>query len=203
MTEPQDRAISCFRNAAQSRWPVAERNMMVVYDAIRGSESLRERIETLRAHPDGEARDEWKRTQLPAVTPSALYRQGQRRQERGGFRHSGAIVLDVDHVADVDGLRSAAADVADANGYPYAVAVFRSPSGDGLKIIVHVGPLPADQEQHAAAWAAAARLYGDELGVECDPTGSDVSRLCFLSHDPELVLRPARATRALLWRARR
>ena len=37
-------------------------------------------------------------------------------------------------------------------------------------------------------WQAVADAYQHRYGVPWDPSGKDVSRLCYVSHDPELYL---------------
>jgi VirE N-terminal domain len=89
-------------------------------------------------------------------------------------QHSGLIVADLDELGD-DLERVAGIARADI----HAVSGFRSPSGDGFKIVYRCDP-----SDHAAAFRAMRHHVQALYGIEPDASGKDVSRLCFLSHDP-------------------
>lgn len=92
--------------------------------------------------------------------------------------HSGLLCLDLDALGGrlecVRGL---------VNADPHTVASFKSPTGSGLKVIVRV---PADALRHKAAFEVAQNYFGQRFGIAVDTACSDVSRLCFVSHDPSL-----------------
>ena len=64
---------------------------------------------------------------------------------------------------------------------------FRSPSGDGLKWVISVD---LSEMSHQRMFAAVCNYLKSRYGVEADPSGRDVSRACFLPHDPEAYLNP-------------
>jgi len=70
-----------------------------------------------------------------------------------------------------------------AKNDPHSVACFRSPSGDGFKIVYQCDP-----SDHDAAFRSMDTHVRARYGLAPDPTGKDVSRLCFLSHDPAAVV---------------
>lgn len=217
MTEPQDRRVSFYTRAQGSgfedyrlkREAYQETGVVLtLYEALRRSRTNRKLIAAIEELRTLEVRSpewyEFKATRLPAITPSLWYgSSGQRRQADGGARPTGAVPLDYDHVGweAVDELRAIAADVAGADGYPHTIAAFRSPSGDGLKVIVHVSPVPRDADEHERAYWRAADVYNAALGAEAalDERARSIAQLCFLSADPDMVLRAARETRALRW----
>jgi len=90
--------------------------------------------------------------------------------------HSGLLCLDFDKVPpdELEALRSKLQEK------PYTFAVFRSPSGDGLKALARI---PTDKERHRAYFNALAELF-----PSLDKSGKDPARLCFLSWDPELYV---------------
>jgi hypothetical protein len=67
----------------------------------------------------------------------------------------------------------------------HILAAWISPSGDGVKAIMRI---PASAEGHKAAFAAAAEYMRDTYATVIDKACSDVGRLCFVSHDPALVV---------------
>jgi hypothetical protein len=98
-------------------------------------------------------------------------------------QHSGLVHGDLDHLSDVDGVKQALA------GDRYAVYVFTSPSGTGLKVGVHV-PMVSDDAGYKHAWSHVSRAYERAYGVAWDPSGKHISRLCFVSHDPTAYWNP-------------
>ena len=200
MAEPQTRLVSWFERAKGKPFAAADRKMMELLERIPVSETLAGLIEELRyLDPQSDEAREFKSTKLPAITPSAAFGK-TRRAEASAWKHTGAIVLDYDHVDDVEDARRAAGELLAPEGRRSStIAAFRSPSGDGLKVLVHVSPLPRSLDDHAAAFERVRGYYDGELGLDSD-AGGDVTRLCFLTHDPEAILRPAGETWALVWR---
>ena len=112
---------------------------------------------------------------LPAVMYSGVF---ARRSANKLKTASGLLCLDLDGLNG--GLELMRGSV---NTDPHTVASFVSPSGTGLKVIVRV---PADPRQHKNAFVCAQNYYRDKFKVEIDRACSDISRLCFVSHDPAL-----------------
>ena len=101
--------------------------------------------------------------------------------------HTGMVMVDLDHLkahgADPEQLLERFAD------HPAVVDAFASPSDDGLKVSVAVYPVPWDDASHAEAWAAAmVALSG--IHAHIDPSGKNLSRLCFLSDHPRCYIAP-------------
>jgi hypothetical protein len=95
--------------------------------------------------------------------------------------HSGLIHLDYDGVANVVHARSVLCVGR------CVVYVFSSPSGMGLKVGVHTQPVATDAH-YKHAWHSVAETIERHTGLQADPTGTDVSRLCYLSWDPHLYV---------------
>jgi hypothetical protein len=66
---------------------------------------------------------------------------------------------------------------------PQTMFTMLSPSGDGLKVLVVVDSLI---EQHKIAFKQVSSHFEKLTGVKLDASGSDVSRLCYFSYDPDL-----------------
>jgi hypothetical protein len=110
---------------------------------------------------------------LPVVCFSGAF---TKRSEAGLEQHSGLVCLDLDKIpeSELEGQR------AKLQGDPYTFALFRSPSGNGLKVLARI---PPDKELHRKHYAALVQHYGSPY---MDTTGKDPARACFLSWDPEL-----------------
>jgi len=98
---------------------------------------------------------------------------------------TGCIILDVDHLAST----AEAEATRDTLGTdPHVLAAFVSPSGLGVKAVVYVGTCPDDAEAKAA-WPSLAEYLATTYSIQTDPSGKDVCRLCFVSHDPGAIIR--------------
>jgi hypothetical protein len=98
-------------------------------------------------------------------------------------QHSGIVHGDLDHLADVPAVKRAICTD------PRTVYAFISPSAHGLKIGVHV-PIVGDDATYKHAWHTVSTEYEQRYGGRWDPSGKDVSRLCYVSYDPDLYWDP-------------
>ncbi|MDD2953808.1 MAG: BT4734/BF3469 family protein [Parabacteroides sp.] len=123
---------------------------------------------------------------LPAFTAQATYLKS--RLDSHLTHYNQLVILDIDHAGEQELARIAPL----ATEAPYTVAYFRSPSGDGAKIIAYAATdEAATPDNHRRVYQAVSRWYAARLGVEMDTSGSDIGRLCFVSDDPDLYLSPA------------
>ncbi len=123
-----------------------------------------------------------KKARLPSFTLSAATNGGRKAADM--IEHSGLIQVDVDNVG-----KEEAPNLRDRLGEDgHILAAWISPSGDGVKAAFCV---PADLAGHKANFEAAADHLRETFNVTIDPACSDVSRQCFVSHDPGLVLNEA------------
>ena len=89
------------------------------------------------------------------------------------------VILDIDKLdlADLPDL------ILKTKEIEFTRVAFLSPSGRGLKIIVEVD---SEMERHGLAYRRVSDFYENELGVEIDKSGKDITRLCFMSYDPDI-----------------
>jgi hypothetical protein len=131
---------------------------------------------------DGKAAYDKAKARLPALTFG-----GNFAPSRGNAhlqRHTGIVHGDLDHLSDVAAVKQAICrDLC-------TVYAFVSPSGGGLKVGVHA-PIVADNAGYKHAWHTVSRAYERRYGWCWDPSGKDISRLCFVSHDLDLFWNPA------------
>ena len=114
--------------------------------------------------------------QLPAFTPSATFKGGRKPEFLDKYSHF--VHLDFDKLP-LDKLEEAFQKIIKL---PYTFACFRSPSGNGLKVFIEVTTGP---EHHSYAYKEVMDYYELALGILCDPKCKDITRLCFVSYDPE------------------
>ena len=126
-----------------------------------------------------EIADKLKR-QLLAFTPCALFRGGRKIEFL--ISYSQFLVLDLDDLNEL--LEPTFANIASC---PITYSCFRSPGGNGLKILVEV---TSHREHHDHAFGQVANYFEKLLQVSIDRSGKDITRLCFMSYDPAIYINP-------------
>jgi hypothetical protein len=109
---------------------------------------------------------------LPGILWSGQF---SRRANDALIEHSGLICADLDEL----GLRLSEVRKKLLTS-SYLLALFRSPTGDGLKAIFRV---PNDAAKHLASFRSVQRHVMELTGVQIDEACKDVARLCFVSSD--------------------
>lgn len=150
----------------------------------------RARTEALRAAPVGSPERAELKKGLDYVTPAGTFTH---RQNEALFQRSGLLALDFDHVHDLAAARAAL--LADELFAPELALLFISPSGDGLKALVRA-ELSDPHRDSFRAWADYLASKYASLGLVPDEAGKDISRACFVPHDPAAWLAPSYQTAA-------
>jgi hypothetical protein len=120
--------------------------------------------------------------QLPSICFSGKFRQ---RHDSGIIKHSGLICLDFDTFKDEEELLSYRKDfLENPEKSKYTFALFTSPSGDGLKVLVRIPPSIAD---HRNYFKALQEFYNDD---HFDKSCINISRVCYSSYDENLYFNP-------------
>ena len=162
-----------------------------IIDQIRsGSNGLKQKIETLNnlyvtdTTKNKKKYRELKDT-LPVFMASGVFKGSKSVESLQ--HHSGYIILDFDHLEDAqEFLKQVSKD-------PHTHVAFLSPSGNGVKVICKVSPIPTTPAEHTqGAWKAVAKHY-EKYGIASegvDGSGKNVNRLCYLSYDPDIYYNP-------------
>jgi hypothetical protein len=174
-------SVSVFPGSRDAR-PIGTAPVGAVLEAIRTG-TYGERIEGLRYLRSIVSGPMYVRLKgrLDAVTFAGTFAPTRARAHL--VQHTGLVHGDLDHLPDVEAVKRQLCAA------PYTAYAFVSPSGDGLKLGVLTGPV-ADAVAYTHAWQTVAAHYHREYGVTWDSSGKDVCRLCYLSADPDLFLRP-------------
>ncbi|MEN6355443.1 MAG: BT4734/BF3469 family protein, partial [Bacteroidales bacterium] len=105
------------------------------------------------------------------------------RNDKKIVQHSGLMAVDFDHLPNLEEVRQSLL----VDEYFDTQLLFVSPSGDGLKWII---PIDTTTTPHSEYFAAVANYILQTYGIEVDKSGRDISRACFLPHDPNAFINP-------------
>ena len=160
--------------------PSANLPLTKVLEAIRQPrERVTKLIASIRSEPDKAKRRELK-GQLPAICFGAQLktRDGKASATEKIHAESGIVCLDLDDIEELDATK------ARLEGQKHILAVFVSPSGNGLKVLV---PILGGFQTH---WRALAHHMESEYQLKADEARKDVVGLCYASHDPAIWVAP-------------
>ncbi len=171
--------ISLFKNFTTE---VGQRTLVDIVDGIRG-DHYRPSILKIRAlvQSGHKGKANQLKKELVAFTVSGLFEGGRKMPFLKTYNPF--VILDIDKLdpAELPGL------ILKIKQIEFTRVCFISPSGRGLKIIVEVD---SEMKSHKAAYWQVMNFYKDYLMVEIDKSGSDITRLCFMSYDPDVYFNP-------------
>ena len=125
--------------------------------------------------------DELKSNLLGFTTSGTFSTQ---RKEAFLTNYTQIINLDFDHIPSED-LANLAAII---NNCKFTLASFVSPRGEGIKVFIKIN---SNADKHAIAYNQVANFYKSLTGFDFDPKCKDLTRLCFVSHDPDTFINEA------------
>ncbi|MGC3978287.1 MAG: BT4734/BF3469 family protein [Paludibacteraceae bacterium] len=178
--------FSFFKAPVRNTIPLKSISLLDAYNYIVG-DYAKQRTEKLRSllsqlppsGGQGVAR-QFKASTFDYCTFSGMF---QTRNDKALISQSGLLCIDFDHLQSVDLLRKQLLQ----DEYFDTQMLFVSPSGDGLKWIISID---TKQTTHSIYFAAVANYILQTYGVEVDKSGRDISRACFLPHDPQAYINP-------------
>lgn len=123
---------------------------------------------------------------LPAVTFSATFNTNRTRENVKNY--NSLIVIDIDKLEEDQIVKCYDILLKDE----YVFSFWRSPSNNGFKGLVQLEfvdiPDQIDLDtKHKGAFKKLSTYFQNNYELELDKSGSDISRLCFLSYDTQLV----------------
>lgn len=125
----------------------------------------------------GDQASEYKKKKVPGLTVSGSFPKERKAKQIGA--HSGFIAMDFDGVENIDDAR------AELYADNYTYAGFVSIGGSGLCLIVKIDP-----KKHIDAFRGLEHYYYTKYGYQIDQSCKDVSRLRYVSYDPDLYHNP-------------
>lgn len=161
--------ITIFQDIKDTSQPFYK-NVEVLLDRIKEGKT-KEIVKKIRKETDKNKRNKLKQT-LPAICFSGKF---SKRNDSSLVKHSGLICLDFDGYKAKKEMLSEKERISNDK---FTYAVFISPSGKGLKVLVKI---PADVDNHKNYFNSLEKHYNSPY---FDKTCKNVSRVCYESYDP-------------------
>lgn len=175
--------ISCFPNVQVKTNP-RYLPLLEILESIRKGD-FRKAIERIRKETGHDRRNELKKKLLPAICFSGIFRK---MEDAGITESSGIICIDLDNVCDLKKEKER------LKNFPYVLSIFKSPSGNGLKVLV-LHDLQ-DQSRHKDMYHHLGNILGvaGRTDLKFDLRCSNISHPCMWSYDHELYLNRTAST---------
>ncbi|HEX8378864.1 MAG TPA: BT4734/BF3469 family protein [Pedobacter sp.] len=171
--------VSYFKAPVTNTFPSKSISLTDIYNTVK-SDNFREATEALQRITDKKEARQFKATHFDYVTFSGVFSS---RSDRYLLKHSGLLTIDFDHLEEPQRLKGKLLE----DEYFDTQLLFQSPSGDGLKWII---PIDLTRTTHSNYFKAIAAYIQHTYNMEVDESGKDISRACFLPHDPTIYISP-------------
>lgn len=123
---------------------------------------------------------------LPGVTFSGTFKKNRRRNDLKKYNQ--IIVLDIDKLSDSELDKNKEILKED----PYVISFWESPSKKGLKGLIYLDfeiEITDVDLYHGIGFKKLVDYFQNNYAIELDESGSDTTRLCFLSSDPNIAIK--------------
>lgn len=194
MFNQESRVFSWLKSPIRNTIPSGVLSLFEVYRWIVGEGSnnqLRTLTEELRSIQDEKERKRFKGDRLPFVLFGGEFNQ---RSIKGLKTPSGVVIVDIDGEEDgviqltpddIEPLKTKMSEDKELS----PLLLFRSPSGDGLKIVVETRTPISSDEEFKTAMRSLSNYLKQTYNLLTDPSGKDISRSCYLCYDPQAILK--------------
>jgi len=154
-------------------------NLETVIERIMMDESLKEKIQKCRDLPSKDQRRIYKTQNLPYFCLGEFRANVRKKENLSSIE---ALVIDIDgcEAGILEDLKRKLRNDSEV------LFTFTSPSGNGLKVVVTFDRCVTDPDEYARIFKAYVTSFSLKYDIEVDTSGSDCSRACFFSHDPDL-----------------
>ena len=171
--------FSYFKAPVSNIIPAKDITLLEAFKLIK-SEPCRDRTNRLRSITSKAEARKFKASKFDYATFSGTF---SKRNDKALLNHSGLLTIDFDHIPNLLQLKNQLL----SDEYFETELLFISPSGDGLKWIISID---ITVSTHQNFFNAIANYIKEVYQVEVDKSGKDISRACFLPHDPDVFINP-------------
>ncbi|MBQ3594674.1 MAG: virulence protein E [Bacteroidales bacterium] len=173
------RTFSFFSSPITNTKPSRDFTLLDAYNYIVGHQASHS-TNRLRSIIDKDYAKQFKARNFDYCTFSGTF---QYRNDKALIRHSGLLCLDFDHLNNIEEVKK----ILLQDEYFDTMLMFISPSGDGLKWIIEID---IEEATHKEWFNAISNYLMHTHSLQADKSGKDISRACFLPHDPFCYITP-------------
>lgn len=178
--QPETSLLSYYRKPVFNKVPHSSITLRQMYRYII-SDRAKEATAKLRTIQGKTQRQNFKAKNFDYVTPAGTF---SIRNAADIIEPSGYMVIDVDDLNTQEQVE-ATFQMLLGNRRLETLLLFRSPSGNGVKWIIRI----VNNEGHDYLYFfKAVTNYLGSLGIKVDQSGKDISRACYLPHDPNAYI---------------
>lgn len=180
LEEPDDTwypFVSFYKSPIRNVFPKKTMKLYEIHNLIIGNE-YKKITNKLRRINDAKEKRILKANSFDYVTFSGTF---NKRSDKELEKHSSLITIDFDHLPNIKKVREQLLQ----DEYFDTEMLFTSPSGDGLKWIIRID---LSVTTHQEYFKAVSNYIKQKYNIEVDQSGKDISRACFLCHDPNAFL---------------
>lgn len=177
--EIKDILVSVFPNVRAKDCPKNVPLTEILDDIKTGKGYVKNRVGAIRKETDHSKRNELKLKLLPAFCPSGIF---ERMEDAKLVAMSGIVCIDLDNVPNLN------TEISRLKGYAFVLSIFKSPSGEGIKILV-AHDLREPSRHKDLYWYVGTQLeLTGRTDLKFDTSCSNISHPCFWSYDKDLYI---------------
>lgn len=170
--------VTFFRNATDTH-NALQANVGTIFECIRTGGSIKKLIEEIRAFPIACKK---RKLELPVIMWQGTFTH---RADIGLRSLSTLMCVDIDHKTEEELVTLRTRLMRE----PWVLAMFRSPSGDGLKVIVKTDN--TETAHYKNCYRQLEALFEERYGIKPDSKCEAISQGCFASYDPDIYVNPS------------
>lgn len=169
--------VTVFRNATDTH-NALQAGVGALFECIRTGGSIKGQIEEIRKFPIACKK---KKLELPVIMWQGMFTH---RVDNGLRSLSSLMCVDIDHKTPEELSTLCTSLMCE----PWVLSMFRSPSGDGLKVIVKTDNM--DMAHYKNCYRQLEALFEERYGIKPDNKCEAISQGCFASYDPDVYVNP-------------
>lgn len=169
--------VTIFRNATDAH-NALQASVGALFECIRTGGSIKNLIEEIRAFPIACKK---RKLELPVIMWQGAFTH---RADNGLRSLSSLMCVDIDHKTEEEIMMLRTSLMRE----PWVLSMFRSPSGDGLKVIVKTDNM--EPAHYKNCYRQLEALFEERYGIKPDNKCEAISQGCFASYDPDIYVNP-------------
>ena len=171
--------VSFFSNIKAVNYPNHVPLMELLRKIGECDKSIKRIIDVIAKEQDKSIRNKLKEKLLPVFCPNGTF---QKREDQALIDMSGVVCIDLDDVKDLQDEKNR------LKAFPYVLSIFRSPSQNGLKVLVLHDLNDPERFQDLYGHLGEQLVLTGRNDLKFDTRCGHVSRACFMSVDKDIYI---------------